>query len=524
MNKRSALLGSFVVSLLLTGCPLTDHYQLMSEMAGAPSAGSDDGGSTNQAGAPASGGGGRAPTAGQPDPGTAGEAGESMVSGGSGGLLEMSGGGNGGTAGGSGSGGDAGASELGGMGGSSGAPTCNQLCPAQEICCTTACANLATSAANCGACDAACNSPRQCAGSVCKNGWIAMSTPPMGFGARSRAAVVAMGKSVFYWGGQDGNGNALNNGAIYRPVTNDWKFLPVDPGAPSARIMASAVWTGSVVIVFGGTDASGQNIYRDGAIYDTGSNSWSALPASTTISKRSAPLGYWDGTRAFFWSGLGASGAGISNVDRFDLTSWSVSGNPGDPGAVLYPAFGFDGSVMYALGGQIGNNRSDKGYTYSASTDMWTPLPKAGFNLTPRSSAFGAWDGTHFVVWGGRDDNGLRTDGQYFSAGKWTTMSTGPGSGAPTARMIGFRRSGWAFQASAGVVAVIGGQTSINQGTLTTTGASYNVAQGQWTTIPSWPSGEPHEYGMGVWTGEEFVLWGGRDTNTVSSTGERWAP
>ena len=402
---------------------------------------------------------------------------------------------------------------------------CGTTCTELQTCCTSTCADLSMDPLNCGTCGSACNSPRVCGASACKGGWVGMSTPPASLVARSRAAVVAMGKRVFFWGGQDTNGNPLKDGAIYTPLNNSWTYLPFDTGVPTARIMATAVWTGSVVIVFGGSDVSGQNFYRDGAVYDPGQNSWSALPASNSIKTRSAPYGYWDGTRSIFWSGMGAFGAGITNVDRFDMTSWSVSKPGGDPGALIYPATGFDGSVMYVFGGQLNGNRSDKGYTYTASSDIWAPISKTGFVLSPRSSAFGAWDGTRFVVWGGRDDNnGLRSDGQYFSGGKWTSLSTGFGSAVPSARLLAFRRSGWAFQTSPGVVAFIGGQTSIQQGTLTTTGASYNVALATWTTIPQWPSMEPHEYGMGAWTGEEFVLWGGRDNNGVSSTGERWAP
>ena len=353
---------------------------------------------------------------------------------------------------------------------------------------------------------------------------MSVKAAPVGLVARSKAASVALGKSVFIWGGQDGSGKALDDGAIYSPAKDSWTYLSKDAGAPTARIMATALWTGSVVIVFGGTDATGNTVYRDGSIYDPVANSWSALPASGAISRRSAPFAFWDGTRALFWGGLGATGFGVPNADRFDLTSWSTSTNSGDPGALSFPAVAFDGSVVYLMGGQLNGNRQDKVFAYSTSTDSWTNLTKS--LLTARSSAFGAWDGSHFVVWGGRDDaNGLRNDGKYLSGTTWTSLNTAVGSGVPSPRLLAFRRSGWSFQTSPGAFAVMGGQVSVTAAaTLSTNGGSYNVALQQWSSIPDWPSADVHEYGMGVWTGEEFVVWGGRDATGVTSTGDRWAP
>ena len=460
------------------------------------------GGSNGGAGEIAGGAGAPAGGAGAPAGGAGAPAGGADTGGG--GALAIGGGGAAGTA---------------GSSGAAGGPSCVSVCTAQETCCYTTCANLTTNALNCGVCGNACNVGRNCAGSACKGGWVSMSPPPVLLVARSRAAVTAMGKSVFFWGGQDGNGAALDTGAIYDPHQNTWKYLPKDLNGPSARMMASAVWTGGAVIVFGGTDANG-NAFRDGASYDPTANQWTALPANAAVTRRSAPSSFWDGTRAIFWGGLATSGLAVSNADRFDTMNWSVSTPMGDPGALLYPGVAFDGATMYLFGGLLNNNRQDKIYSYTPSTDAWGKLANSG--LTPRSNPFTVWDGTRLVVWGGRDDMGLRSDGSYLLGNKWTALAA---FGAPSARMIAFRRSGWGFQISPGVIAMIGGQVSLSaSATLTTAGALYNVGTSTWTAIPTWISGEAHEYGMGAWTGEEFVLWGGRDNNSVTLTGDRWAP
>lgn len=514
MNARLALLAAAASGLLLTGCPLTDDYKIVSDKL--PEAGADSGGKVNTAGATQAGGdtseGGNASMAGAPDEvggASAGSGGMSLL-GGSGGMVS-----------------EGGSSGSGGSGGSIVIDPCNDTCSTAQTCCIDKCVDTKTDAPNCGACGHSCTAGRTCAGSVCSSGWLSMGGPPTGFVGRSKAAAVAMGGSMFIWGGMNFGNDALADGAIYNPKDNTWKVLPAATGSPSARVLASAVWTGKVVIVFGGADAGGNTSYRDGAIYDPKADSWTALNPPSTVTRRTAPYAFWDGSSAIFWGGTVANGGGWTssgNGERFDLTSWSTLSTQTDPGALAYPSVGFDGSLMYLSGGVVGNNRQDKSFSYDITNNKWTALGGGGPMGGPssRSTGFGAWDGSRFVVWGGRDDAGLRNDGKYFAGNSWTAMSA---AGAPSARMIAYRRSGWAFQVKPGVVAIMGGQSSLfGQGTLATNGAIYDVAKAQWTGIPDWPTQEAHDSGSAVWTGEEFIVWGGRNWNGASNSGQRWAP
>ncbi|MEI9953665.1 MAG: hypothetical protein WDO74_32975 [Pseudomonadota bacterium] len=320
MNLSVGTLASVPLGLLLTGCPLTDHYQLQQEDPAGVQMGGRSGDDPPMAGAPAALGGSETGGAAVAAAGAASVGGgDNFTSGGGGGDVEA--GGNGGG----------------------------------ETVCTTAC-----------------NVERACVANSCTSGWVGMAAPPAKLEARSKAASVAMGKAVFVWGGQDNDGVALNNGAIYDPTLDVWTYLLPDAGSPSPRIMATAVWTGSSsnkVIVYGGTDASGSNTFKDGAVFDVAGNSWTQLPPNSMISKRSAPFGYWDGTRAVFFGGLNGVNM-LAAADRFDLKAWSTSTNMGDPGLLGYSAIAVDGTVMYLQGGVIGTTRQDKVYAYTSTRTL----------------------------------------------------------------------------------------------------------------------------------------------------------
>lgn len=540
------------LSFLLTGCPLSDHYSLGSN--GAGGGGNDFGGNAGFGGSSEGGlGGGGGSDAGSAN-GGAQTAGNGGSSGGSGqaGALESGGeagqapsGGNAGLGGGSGIGGSnlssgggssgtAGASGSVGAAGTSGAGGACSVASCSNTCCPEVtgssaliCADTTRDFQNCGACGTICNAGRSCTASACSSDWVPMSTPPVGFTARWRAASVAMGKSVFIWGGSDSSGAVLDSGAIYSPVSDTWTALTKDAQTPTARVFATAVWTGSVVIVVGGSDASGGTVYKDGAVYDPVAASWATIPMASKA--RSSALGVWDGTHAVLWGGIGATGAAVSGADIFDLTAWSAASSAGDPGAALAPASGWDGDsgTLYLEGGLVAAARSAQVSSYASGSDTWTSLSNASAPAA-RSNAFGVWDGAVFAVWGGRDDSSaataLHSDGKYRYGANWITITA---TGAPSARMAVPRRHGWSFSTGFATIALLGGQTSLaGAGAFTTTGATCDLKNAKWGTVAAWPSGEQHDYGVGVWTGDEFVLWGGRSTATGSATltGERWKP
>ena len=56
---------------------------------------------------------------------------------------------------------------------------------------------------------------------------------------------------MIVWGGYSGSAN-LNSGGVYDPATDTWTATSMT-NAPSARRYHRAVWTGSRMIVWGGS-------------------------------------------------------------------------------------------------------------------------------------------------------------------------------------------------------------------------------------------------------------------------------
>lgn len=477
MSQRRTAWSLLALIFSLAHCALTDDYRLASDRASAAGAGA----------------------------GLDAGAGTSVVAGGSGGDAA---GGASGTV-----GAQAGAAAEAGATAEAGAGGCSPSCAGEQICCGESCVDTSSDAQNCGSCGQECIVGRSCSSGACV-GWTTVADPPAGFVGRNKAASTAMDGDVFIWGGADAIGTVFDTGAIYSPSSDSWIPVLKDAHTPAPRILATALWTGSVVIVFGGTDVASTTSLNDGAAYDPVTKAWSQLPAG--INRRSAPLAFWDGQSALFCGGTSSSGAAVAGCDRFDLTTWTTSNAKGDPGAIAAPATAFDGVTFYLQGGLIGNALQDGVATYTNRTDTWGDLNKS---LSARSNAFGAWDGSHFLVWGGRDGAMPRSDGAYLVGSSWTPMTA---IGAPSGRLATVRDSGWVFAIRPGVIAIVGGQTALN-GTLAHDGATYDASANAWKAIPTWPSNEDHRNGIGVWTGTEFVLWSGRSGGAPTTTGERFA-
>ena len=118
---------------------------------------------------------------------------------------------------------------------------------------------------------------------------------------RSSHTAIWTGSEMVVWGGigQDVFSSMLNSGGRYDPATDSWTATNV-ADAPSPRDLHTAVWTGSEMIVWGGT---GDFInFNSGGRYNPGADSWIAM-TSIAPYPRYLHTAIWTGTYMIVWGG-----------------------------------------------------------------------------------------------------------------------------------------------------------------------------------------------------------------------------
>lgn len=131
--------------------------------------------------------------------------------------------------------------------------------------------------------------------------------------ARSGHAAVWTGTKLLIWGGQR-NGQLLDDGAAYDPLTDSWEALPA-LGAPTARTGSVAAWTGDEFLIFGGETTSGTS--ANGAAYRPANGTWRALPGLGSPVARSGGVSAWAGTEFLVFGGQ-SSGSPVAAFQRLN--------------------------------------------------------------------------------------------------------------------------------------------------------------------------------------------------------------
>ena len=112
---------------------------------------------------------------------------------------------------------------------------------------------------------------------------------------------------MIIWGGNTGSYPPdTASGGAYDPSSDSWEPLP-EAGAPSAREQHTAVWTGSLMLVMGGYDANPYAVFNDGGRYSPTANTWTAVTISGTPAARSGHTAVWAGSEMIVWGGTNGS-------------------------------------------------------------------------------------------------------------------------------------------------------------------------------------------------------------------------
>ena len=315
------------------------------------------------------------------------------------------------------------------------------------------------------------------------------------------------GSEMIVWGGSDGQ-VAFNNGGRYNPSTDSWTATSIT-NAPQRRYIHTAVWTGIEMIVWGGATETDPFYTNDGGRYNPQTDSWTPTTTTNAPSARKYPTAVWTGSEMIVWGGF--SNYGLLNTGgRYnpETDSWMAISETNVPSKRYQHTAVWTGSEMIVWGGIL-SGRGLKAGRYNPSADTWTTVNTADAPVN-RSGHTAVWTGSEMIIWGGDSNSGFyqNTGGKYDPAtDSWTATSE---TNTPEARS--YHTAVW----TGDEMIVWGG----NGFAPLSTGGRYNPTMDSWsaTSTTNAPPGALDP--TGVWTGEQMIVWGGEvGYNTGVGTG-----
>lgn len=218
--------------------------------------------------------------------------------------------------------------------------------------------------------------------------------------ARAAQSAVWTGTEMILWGGRNSANAVLDDGYAYNPATNGWRTLGAVPTGMAGRQRHKAIWTGSLMLVWGGSDAA-YNPMFDGGAYDPVTDTWTQITdtGAPTVQADEAVV-VWTGSRLFVW---GCDNNPVMQGAEWDPTTnaWAAIGTwynfrrQATGIAIPTGVFVWGGLDFYATA------PSNDGEFFDHGIQNWQTL-----NSTSLYSRFGAkayWTGRQIIIWGGKD-------------------------------------------------------------------------------------------------------------------------
>ncbi|RKH48339.1 hypothetical protein D7Y23_20465 [Corallococcus sp. AB050B] len=376
-----------------------------------------------------------------------------------------------------------------------------------------------------------CSSPEGQTGPEEQGNWTPLpSDAPLGTGLQ--VSSVFDGQNVLLWGGLGGctvNG-VCGDGARFDMASRTWAPLS-SQGAPAARTLHTAVWTGQRMLVWGGAGCGErpQTPCGDGAAYSASTDSWSALSAQGAPSARGWHSAAWTGRWMLVWGGEEPQQVRVlGDGARYDAETgaWTPMPGAGAPVARRYHSTVWTGQALVVWGGSGGASLDvplRDGAAYSPETDSWRPLSSEGAPQA-RWAHTAVWTGSKMIIWGGL---GCGSDGQdlprYCEEGAaydpaldtWSPISS---TNAPSPR------TGHSAVWTGSKMLVWGGASS-KCGGACSDGAAYDPETDTWAPLRTEGAPSARSGHVGLWTGSALFIWGGMGGAEAPLTdGALWVP
>jgi hypothetical protein len=261
--------------------------------------------------------------------------------------------------------------------------------------------------------------------------WSSLSPAPIS--SRYHHVAVWTGNRMIIWGGIENGFGVASTGALYNPAANSWESMTA-PSPPSARFRATAVWTGNEMVVWGGEAGGGVHL-DNGARFTPGApGTWTPVAASGAPSARSLHTAVWTGPplhRMLVWGGKFASASSLADGALYDPAGDAWTAMPaGGASARYFHTAVWTGSEMIVWGGTPDNVEwHSSGARYAPASNSWTGATALVDAPEGRYIHTAVWGGDRMIVWGGRGEGGrpFHTGGRYSVAG-----NTWAGTGAYT--------------------------------------------------------------------------------------------
>jgi hypothetical protein len=255
---------------------------------------------------------------------------------------------------------------------------------------------------------------------------------PSGLNWRVGAATAWTGTELLVVGGSNGPG--LDPiGASYDPASDRWRPLADPPGGaggPGETVGGPGVWTGTELV-----------LWRYALAYDPEDDSWRRL-ARAPLSQRARPLTVWTGREVVVWGGCWLAESQCDEVNRGLLDDGAAYDPATDtwraiPAGPLRPAVhavgAWDGRRVVITVTDLDPRPGVRAAAWSPASGVWEVLPDPP--LPDRRGAAAVWTGSRFVVWGGGsgsyDIDADADRGAAFDARteRWAVLSPSPGPG-----------------------------------------------------------------------------------------------
>lgn len=269
-----------------------------------------------------------------------------------------------------------------------------------------------------------------------------------------------------------------------------------------------AVWTGTQMLVFGGTTGIDRRV--DGLAYRPEDESWSRIPPPPEDRRFSPVAAVWTGDEALL---IGSRAHGETPLRRYDLATGRWRGASSPPRLLEGATAVWTGAELLVWGSEYDPETEEHprdGFVYDPVADRWRTIPPAP--IRGRTSHVAVWTGAEMIVWGGGDFRRSLSDGAAYDPATDTWRVLAPAPIAPREEAVGV----WT-----GREMIVTGGTYVSGSRKAI--AAYEPVADRWRIVAAPPIDGRHWHSA-VWTGEEVIVWGGYDDREPLGDGAAYDP